>query len=87
MGILKLLIEFLFVRFNFSLNFDYLIGDVIVESVNRGLSFGRSIDYFLAKFGSGLVCLIHILLSFEKLKLRNVNTVLIVGVEDIYIEL
>jgi len=83
MGILEFLIEFFFVVFYLSFNCDYLITDVIEESVNGGLSLGRGIVRLFAVFGSNLVPLSHSQLSFEKLKLRKVDAVLIVGVEDV----
>ena len=77
------MVELAFVVFYLSLHFDYLITDVIEESVNGGLSLGRGIVRLFAVFGSNLVPLSHSQLSFEKLKLRNVDAVLIVGVEDV----
>ena len=77
------MIEFFFVGLYFGLNFDYFIIDVIEESVNGGVSLGRGIFHLFAVFGSNLVPLSHSQLSFEKLKLRNVDAVLIVGVDDV----
>ena len=77
------MVELTFVGVYLSFNCDYLITDVIEESVNGGLLLGRGIFRLFAVFVSNLVPLSHSQLSFEKLKLRNVDAVLIVGVEDV----